>query len=146
MRERLAKALAALLTGFVVLLAAFFAHRRNEAGPPSPLPPPEPQPEAVQPEAVQPLPVEDALVARGLAVYEEQACGRCHSVDGRGNPRSPLDGVGARLTRDALRDAVTASGSTREALTRSVIRAKEGFGGLPEQDLSALVAYLSSLR
>lgn len=137
MRERLAKASAAALTGLVVLMAAFFAQRRNETAVPS---------DSTPREAVPPPPADVTLVARGRTVYEEQTCARCHSVGGHGNPRSPLDGVGARLTAVELRDAVTASRDARGALTRSVIRAKEGFGGLPQQDLSALVAYLSSLR
>jgi len=137
MRERLAKALAALLTGLVVLMAALFAHQRNEVVVPAPAP---------RSEAVPPLPIDAAMMARGRAVFEAQSCERCHSVEGRGNPRSHLDGVGARLAPGELLDAVTGTGTAVERLTRSAVRAKEPFARLPPGDLAALVVYLSSLR
>lgn len=137
MRERLAKALAALLTVLVVSMAAFFADRRNPAEAP-----PAPESPVVLPEP----PVDPSRVALGQAVFERESCARCHSADGRGNPRSPLDGVGARHPPARLRDWVTGSGSARDQLTRSTLRAKERFAELPEEDLEALVAYLSSLR
>jgi mono/diheme cytochrome c family protein len=137
MRERLAKVLAALLTALVVLMAAFFARQRNEIEVPPPAP---------RAEAVPPPPSDAAMVARGRAVFEAQSCERCHSVEGRGNPRSPLDGVGARLAPGALLDALTGTGATADRLTASTVRAKEAFGRLPPGDLAALVAYLSSLR
>jgi mono/diheme cytochrome c family protein len=141
MRERLAKVLAALLTGLVVLMAAFFARQRNEIEVEVVVPPPAPRAEAVPPP-----PSDAAMVARGRAVFEAQSCERCHSVEGRGNPRSPLDGVGARLAPDALLEAVTGTGAAADDLSRSTVRAKEGFGRLPPGDLAPLVDYLSSLR
>lgn len=136
----LAKAIAASLTGVVVLMAAFFADRRNAVdAEPGPGPPPVP---AVAPASS----LDPTLVARGRTVYEEQSCARCHSVEGGGNPRSPLDGVGARRTETELRAWVTGSGAARDLLTRSALRTKDDFGELPEPELQALVAYLRSLR
>jgi len=137
MREKLAKALAALLTGLVVLMAAFFARQRNEI---------ELSPPAPRVERVPAPPTDAAMVARGRAVFEAQSCERCHSVAGRGNPRSPLDGVGGRRAPGALLDALTGTGAAADILTASAVRAKEGFGRLPPGDLAALVVYLSSLR
>jgi len=141
MRERLAKAVAALFTGMVVLLAAYFADRRNE-------------PERAAVTEVPSLPAQPAptsppdptLVARGRDVYDGQACARCHALEGGGNPRSPLDGVGARRSASDLRAWVTGSGPAREELTRSTLRTKRGFAELPEAQIEALVAFLSSLR
>jgi len=141
MRERLAKALAALLTGVVVLMAAFFADRRNEAD--------RPPPAGSRVEEGRPVgapPSDPALVARGEEVFLEQACTRCHSAEGTGNPRLPLDGVGSRRSASELRDWATGSGTAREELGRSTARAKEGFARLPAGELDALVAYLGSLR
>lgn len=142
MRERLARISAALITAVLVATAAFFAGRRN-ADPGRGVAPAD---MAEGPAGVAASPLDPALVARGRAVYEDQACSRCHSVEGRGNPRAPLDGVGARLTPEALRDWVTAASGVRGSLSRSAQRAKDAFKRLPEADLDALVTYLASLR
>lgn len=78
-------------------------------------------------------------VARGRAVYVEQRCRVCHSIEGEGNPRSPLDGVGARLTEQEIRLWIVAPQEMDPAV------AKRGYK-LSEEDLSALVAYLSAGR
>jgi len=140
MRETLAKTFAALLTTLVVLLSAFFADRRNTI---------DTDMEVEQPPAVRTAPLsafDAAAASRGRAVYEEQACSRCHSVEGRGNPRAPLDGVGTRRTPAELADWITGRGPAASALTRSAQRAKASFRSLPETDLDALVSYLGSLR
>jgi mono/diheme cytochrome c family protein len=140
MRERLARALAILLTATVVALAAFFADRHNPALTAAEDP-------AATAEAAPAVPPPDpASVQRGRAVYEREGCARCHEVAGSGNPRSPLDGVGARRAPEELRAWVTASAIARAALSRSAIRVKEGFGSMPEGDLEVLVAFVSSLR
>jgi len=121
-------------------MAAFFAHRRNPTdashGPGG---------EGAATTAPSTAP-DPALVTRGRAVFEEQACARCHAVQGRGNPRLPLDGVGARRTESELPDWVTGTGAAREELGRNTARVKGAFAQLPRQELDALVAYLSSLR
>lgn len=144
MRERLAKLIAAAVTGLLVLLAALFAERRNRTPrPPSAGGAAQEAPAAPAPPAST---LDPSLVARGRAVYDDQSCARCHSVDGRGNPRVPLDGVGARRTPEELRDWTTAAPPIRPELPGSAQRAKDGFGRLPSAELDALVAYLSSLR
>lgn len=138
MRETLAKAVAALLTLLLAAMAAFFAHQRNAGEPASP-------PE--QPAVVVPGPPTDPdAVARGRAVFQEQSCTRCHAAEGRGNPRSPLNGVGARLPPERLRAWVTGAGDARDVLGRSTLRAKEAFRELPAAELNDLVTYLTSLR
>lgn len=134
----LAKTVATALVGLVVLLAGFFTYRQNPARSVS---------VARRPEQEMPLARPDAeLVARGRALYEELACSRCHGLDGRGNPRSPLDGIGARRSPSEIRDWITAAGSVRDHLSRSAIRTKEGFADLPGDELRAVVEYLASLR
>lgn len=139
MRERLAKALAALLTGLVVLMAAFFARQRNAVEPTH-------ERGTASAEAVPPPPIDAAMVERGRTIYEAQRCARCHSIGGVGNPRNPLDGVGVRLPPGRLLESLTATGAEQDRFTPSVARSKEAFGRLPTGDLAALVVYLSSLR
>lgn len=138
MRDRLARAAASALLAAVVLLAAFFAHRQNRM---------RPTPVAEAPAPASTADLDTALVERGREVYGELYCSRCHGLGGRGNPRSPLDGVGSRLSRPEIRAWVTATEPARAALPGSAVRAKESRASeLPASDLDALVEYLASLR
>jgi mono/diheme cytochrome c family protein len=76
-----------------------------------------------------------ATVARGRAVYFGQRCRVCHSIEGEGNTRLPLDGVSARLTEKEIRLWIVAPQEMNPAV------AKRGYQ-LSEEDLNALVAYL----
>lgn len=78
-----------------------------------------------------------ATIARGRAVYAEQRCRVCHSIEGEGNKRSPLDGVGGRLTEKEIRLWIVAPQAMNPAV------AKRGYQ-LSEEDLNALVAYLTA--
>jgi hypothetical protein len=61
----------------------------------------------------------------------------CHSLEGEGNTRSPLDGVGGRLTEREIRLWIVAPQQMNPAV------AKRGYR-LSEEDLNALVAYLTA--
>jgi mono/diheme cytochrome c family protein len=145
-RERLGKLVAAGLVAVIVLLAGFFARRQNPSASPGSAR------SAVAPAPTRNVPdsgrasTDMALIARGRAVFVSESCLRCHSLEGDGNPRLPLDGVGRRRSSIELRAWVTAAASVRTELSGSAIRAKEGFAELPEPDLEALLAFLSSLE
>jgi len=145
MRERLARIYAVGIGVAIVLLAALFAGRQNAPGAAGPRPPGEAD-AAVAVVPARDVPPDPAVVAEGRRVYEEQGCARCHTVQGEGNPRSPLDGVGARLTPELLRAFVVASDDVRASLSPSVARAKFAFASLSEPELDALVTYLETLR
>jgi mono/diheme cytochrome c family protein len=78
-----------------------------------------------------------ATVARGRTVYVEQRCRVCHSIEGDGNTRSPLDDVSRRLTEREIRLWIVAPQEMNPAV------AKRGYQ-LSEEDLNALVAYLTA--
>jgi mono/diheme cytochrome c family protein len=78
-----------------------------------------------------------ATIARGRAVYAEQRCRVCHSIEGEGNTRSPLDGVSGRLTEKEIRLWIVAP----QAMNPNV--AKRAYQ-LSDEDLNALVAYLTA--
>ena len=49
-------------------------------------------------------PPQDAkAVERGKAVFTEQKCSLCHSVEGKGNPKGALDDVGTKLSGEQIR-------------------------------------------
>ena len=100
MREMWARRVAMLTGGLVVVFALVFAYTQNP--PPrqaavlpqvAPAAPSLPAP-AVRSEA----PSASSLIEAGQRVYADLTCARCHSIAGRGGARSPLDGVGARLS------------------------------------------------
>ena len=142
MRERWAKRLALATSVMVLVLAAAFALILNRPG--------------AQPAAdTVPTPVVDAdgsaraaqeQIARGREVFARQYCSDCHSVAGRGSPRSPLDGVGSRRDREELRAWVVADESVRAELSPRAIAAKQDYAHLPDPQMDALLAYLGSLR
>lgn len=134
MRERLALGLAALSGVLVVMMAVGFALLQTDR--------PVREPVAAAPEE----PEAEPRLAEGRAVYDAQDCARCHSIEGRGNPRAPLDGVGARRDRDELRAWITAPPEMEEQMSSRAFGAKQEYQELPEDELAALVDYLASLR
>lgn len=139
MRERLALVIALLTATVTVLLALAFAWIQNppptarvDTAPVAPAPPPP---------AEAPAPID-----AGRAVYVAQGCSMCHSIGGVGNPRDRLDGVGGRLGRDEIRQWVVGASELEDRLPAGAFRMKQGYQGLPREDLEALVSYLQSLR
>lgn len=88
-----------------------------------------------RPEALDP-----AKIERGVKVYAAQRCASCHSIDGQGNRRYPLDGVGNRLDRETIRTWIVEPQKINPNVR------KRGFTQLSVEDLDALVTYVLSLR
>lgn len=135
MRELLAQMVAAF-TGAVALgLALVFAWLQNPAPPVSP-------PAAAAP----PTAPEPAAVAAGRAVYDAQRCAMCHAIAGAGNPRYPLDGVGSRLSVAELHDWIAGGPAAAPRLPGGILRMKQAYQALSEEEMAALVAFMESLR
>lgn len=156
LRESRARWLAFATAGVVVALAALFAWLRNPpadaAGAPAPVvtetPPmapaePVPAPQATSPAPRAP-PADAARLAAGRAAFTRLDCGRCHAIDGAGNPAMPLDGVGARLDPAALRDWSLGTGAAAERLSRGILRTKARAAADP--DIDVLIDYLAQSR
>jgi cbb3-type cytochrome oxidase cytochrome c subunit len=130
-RQSRARWLAFATALLVVLLAALFAWLRNL--------PPAPQAGAVA--------APKASVSRdepGRAAFVRAGCSGCHSADGRGNPAHPLDGIGTRLDREALRDAAFALGGAAKRFPPAVAQRKRAHAN--DADADALLAYLQQLK
>ena len=88
-----------------------------------------------------------AQIKRGAGVYTAQKCQACHIVAGTGNKANPLDGVGAKLTSDQIREWLI---HPKEMATKTQSKGKppmpDKYMKLPPADLDALVAYLQSLK
>jgi mono/diheme cytochrome c family protein len=84
---------------------------------------------------------------KGEAVYTAQKCQMCHGIAGKGAKSNPLDGVGAKLSADDIKQWIT---HPKEAAAKAKSTKKPPmpakYGGLPAADLDALVAYMASLK
>jgi mono/diheme cytochrome c family protein len=137
MNPRLPTAICLVMLALLVAASAVLAWKRNSGGAAPPVP-------AAQ--AATPVGPEPAQVARGRALYAEQGCASCHAIAGAGNPRHPLDGVGSRWQPAELQLRITGTGSAATEMAASVVRRKQRYSELGEDDLSALTAYLAALR
>jgi mono/diheme cytochrome c family protein len=84
---------------------------------------------------------------KGQDVYTAQKCQMCHAVAGKGNKANPLDGVGARLSADDIRQWIVdpvAAAAKAKSTKKPPMPAK--YKSLPAADLEALVAYLRTLK
>jgi mono/diheme cytochrome c family protein len=87
-----------------------------------------------------------APLDKGVAVYAAQKCSMCHSLDGKGQAKGPLDGVGKKMSADDIRKwIVTPAEMTAKAnaTRKPVMRA---YPNLPKEDLDALVAFLAAKK
>ena len=86
-------------------------------------------------------------VKKGQAVYTAQKCQVCHAVAGKGSKANPLDGVGAKLSADDIKQWIThptEAAAKAKSTKKPPMPAK--YGSLPAADLDALVAYMLSLK
>lgn len=156
MREQIARGIVFLTLVMILGLSALFAARHNREAPkpgfeppsaPAPVVTPPVSAPVAAPEVAEPSAIATApSVERGREVFAEQRCSGCHSIAGEGNPRSPLDGVGAHLKADELRMWILGSGEAAEVLSNAVQRRKQRYQSIPETDMTALIAYLQTLK
>lgn len=88
-----------------------------------------------------------ALVAKGQKLYATHKCSTCHSIEGKGNKKGPLDEVGSKLSAEELRrwlthpDEMTAKAkSTRKPVMKTYEKK------MSTEDMDALVAYMQTLK
>lgn len=142
MRELIAKAVCGVALALIIGLSFLFAERHNRIArvepPPTPVitrPPPTVAPAPIPPD-----------IARGRVIFEEQNCATCHAIEGTGNPRYPLDGIGSRLSKDELRMWITGTGEAADVLPVSIVKRKQRYREMPAADLNALVEFLLNLK
>jgi mono/diheme cytochrome c family protein len=84
--------------------------------------------------------------AEGEKIYAREKCSMCHSINGKGNVKFPLDGVGSKLKPEEIREwIVNPKGQTAKLQTKPAM-AMKSFANLPKEDVDALVAYLETLK
>jgi mono/diheme cytochrome c family protein len=71
----------------------------------------------------------------------------CHSIAGKGGKASALDGVGAKLSADDIRQWITHpkdAAAKAKSTKKPAMPAK--YASLPAADIDAMVAYMQSLK
>jgi mono/diheme cytochrome c family protein len=80
-----------------------------------------------------------AKVGKGQQVYTAQHCSMCHSIAGKGNPKTPLDDVGGKMTAEDLKKYIV---NPKSVKADSKMKA---YSSLSAEELDALVTYLGTL-
>jgi mono/diheme cytochrome c family protein len=134
-RKARARWLAGATTAAVVAFAILFAGLRNLGGEAAAPPAAKPSAAATTPAgAARPVP----------PAFERLRCSGCHSIGGIGNPGSPLDGIGARMSAAEIRDWTLATGPARQEISARTAQRKSQAADDPE--LQALIDYLEASR
>ena len=87
-----------------------------------------------------------AQADQGQKVFAAQKCVICHAVAAVGNKKGPLDGIGAKLSADEIRQWITDAPTMAAKVKAERKPAMKAYATLPKGDLDALVAYLESLK
>ncbi len=85
-------------------------------------------------------------VDKGMKVFAESKCSMCHSIDGKGNAKGPLDSVGAKLKADEIREWIVNPAEMTKKANADRKPPMRAYANMPKDDLDALVAYLGSLK
>lgn len=85
-------------------------------------------------------------VAKGATVFAAQKCSMCHSLDGKGSAKGPLDGIGSKLKADEIRQWILTPVEMTAKANATRKPAMKAFPNLPKEDLDALVAFLASKK
>lgn len=93
-----------------------------------------------------PAAMAQATAAQGATLFAANKCAMCHAVDGKGNAKGPLDGVGAKYKADELKLWLTDPAGQAAKHNAARKPAMRNFSSLPAADIDALVAYLQTLK
>lgn len=83
---------------------------------------------------------------KGAAVFVAQKCATCHSLDGKGLAKGPLDGVGAKLSAADIREWIVHPDVMSKKANATRKPPMRAYPNLPKEDLDALVAFLASKK
>jgi cytochrome c5 len=89
---------------------------------------------------------QDAKVAEGVKLYAANKCAMCHAIEGKGNKKFPLDGVGTKLTADQIKEWLV---DPKSAAAKAKSEAKPpmtSYAKLSAGEIEAIVAYMVSLK
>lgn len=85
-------------------------------------------------------------VAKGAALYASQKCSVCHAVDGKGNAKGPLDGVGLKFTAAELHQWLDDPAAMSAKIKATRKPPMKSYKSLSQADKDALVAWMQTLK
>jgi mono/diheme cytochrome c family protein len=83
---------------------------------------------------------------KGAMVFAAQKCSMCHALDGKGNAKGALDGIGSKLKADEIRQWIVAPAEMAAKANATRKPPMKAFAALKKDDLDALVAFLASKK
>lgn len=83
---------------------------------------------------------------KGATVYAAQKCAMCHALDGKGQAKGPLDGVGSKMSADDIRKWIVTPAEMTAKANATRKPAMRAYPNLPKEDLDALVAFLAAKK
>ena len=86
------------------------------------------------------------LIERGMKVYADSKCSVCHSIDGKGNSKGPLDGTGLKLSAAEVREWMLHPAEMTKKANAQRKPPMRAYPNMSKEDLDALVAYMMSLK
>lgn len=84
-------------------------------------------------------------IDKGKAVYTANKCQTCHAIEGKGNKKFPLDGVGKKLSAEDITTWITDPKAMEAKLAEKPKIHMKAYK-LDDSDLKALVGYMQSLK
>jgi mono/diheme cytochrome c family protein len=87
-----------------------------------------------------------AQAPSGETVYAAQKCSMCHSLDGKGQAKGPLDGVGAKMSADDIRQWIVDPATMTKKANATRKPPMKAYPNLPKADLDALVTFLAAKK
>jgi mono/diheme cytochrome c family protein len=87
-----------------------------------------------------------AQIERGMKVFADQKCTICHAIEGKGNAKGKLDGVGAKLKADEIREWLANPVEMAAKVKADRKPPMKAYTNLSKEDLDGLIAYLSNLK
>jgi mono/diheme cytochrome c family protein len=85
-------------------------------------------------------------VAKGAALYTSQKCSVCHSIEGKGNAKGPLDGVGLKFTAAELHQWLDDPAAMSAKIKATRKPPMKSYKSLSQADKDALVAWMQTLK
>jgi mono/diheme cytochrome c family protein len=88
---------------------------------------------------------QDAKVQKGMQVFAAQKCSQCHSIAGKGNAKGKLDDVASKVPPAEIKEWIVdpIGMAAKNKKDRKPPMKKKA---IPDADVDALVAYLSTLK
>jgi mono/diheme cytochrome c family protein len=87
-----------------------------------------------------------APAGQGEKIYAEQKCSMCHQIAGKGNKMHPLDGIGAKLKAEEIREWIVNAPAAATMAKSTAKPPMKAYDKLAKADVDALVAYLGTLK